>query len=43
VSAQGAARDYAAAAGQAAWRRSLAPRHQTAGKKYFAKGKDKDK
>ncbi len=43
VSAQGAARDYAAAAGQAAWRRSLAPRHQTAVKKYFAKGKDKDK
>jgi hypothetical protein len=37
--AQAAARDYAAAAGQTAWRRSLAPRHQTAVKKYF--GKDK--
>jgi hypothetical protein len=41
VSAQAAAREYAAAAGQEAWRRSLAPRHQSAVKKYF--GKDKDK
>jgi hypothetical protein len=41
VSAQAAARDYAAAAGQTAWRRSLAPRHQSAVKKYFAKDKDK--
>lgn len=38
-SAQNAARDYDAAAGQAAWRRSLAPRHQSAVKKYFAKDK----
>jgi hypothetical protein len=30
-------RQYAAAAGQTAWRRSLAPRHQSAVKKYFAK------
>ncbi len=29
------ARQYAAAAGQTAWRRSLAPRHQRAVKKYF--------
>jgi hypothetical protein len=29
------ARRYAAAAGQTAWRRSLAPRHQSAVKKYF--------
>ena len=35
--AASAARSYAAAAGQAAWRRSLAPRHQSAVKKYFAK------
>jgi hypothetical protein len=41
MSAQGAARDYGAAAGQTAWRRSLAPRHQTAVKKYFANDKDK--
>ncbi|HEX5070258.1 MAG TPA: hypothetical protein VFV78_08575 [Vicinamibacterales bacterium] len=33
--AQSAGREYAAAAGQGAWRRSLAPRHQTAVKKYF--------
>jgi hypothetical protein len=39
VSAQAAAREYAAAAGDTAWRRSLAPRHQSAVKKYF--GKDK--
>jgi hypothetical protein len=32
-----AARQYAAAAGQAAWRRTLAPRHQSAVKKYFEK------
>ena len=31
------ARQYAAAAGQAAWRRTLAPRHQAAVKKYFEK------
>jgi hypothetical protein len=31
------ARQYAAAAGQAAWRRTLAPRHQSAVKKYFEK------
>lgn len=31
------ARSYSAAAGQAAWRRTLAPRHQSAVKKYFAK------
>ena len=37
LSTPAAARDYAAAAGQSAWRRSLAPRHQTAVKKYFAK------
>jgi hypothetical protein len=30
-------RQYAAAAGQAAWRRNLAPRHQRAVKKYFDK------
>lgn len=41
MSAQAAAREYSAAAGQTAWRRSLAPRHQSAVKKYF--GKDKDK
>jgi hypothetical protein len=32
-----AARQYEAAAGQTAWRRTLAPRHQSAVKKYFAK------
>jgi hypothetical protein len=37
--AQAAAREYAASAGDAAWRRSLAPRHQSAVKKYFAKDK----
>lgn len=37
VSARGAARQYDASAGQAAWRRSLAPRHHSALKKYFAK------
>ncbi len=30
-------KQYDAAAGQAAWRRALAPRHQSAVKKYFAK------
>jgi hypothetical protein len=35
--APGAARAYAASAGQSAWRRTLAPRHQSAVKKYFAK------
>ena len=39
ASAQSMAREYAAAAGQTAWRRSLAPRHQSAVKKYFAKDK----
>jgi hypothetical protein len=36
-SARSAARQYAPAAGQAAWRRTLAPRHQSAVKKYFDK------
>lgn len=36
-STQSAARQYASAAGQAAWRRTLAPRHQSAVKKYFDK------
>jgi hypothetical protein len=36
-SARSAARQYASAAGQAAWRRTLAPRHQSAVKKYFDK------
>ena len=36
-SAPSAARQYAAVAGQSAWRRSLAPRHQSAVKKYFEK------
>jgi hypothetical protein len=36
-SAPSAARQYAAAAGQSAWRRTLAPRHQSAVKKYFEK------
>lgn len=35
VSASAAARGYAAGAGQEAWRRTLAPRHQSAVKKYF--------
>jgi hypothetical protein len=35
LSAQSAGRQYTAGAGQGAWRRSLAPRHQTAVKKYF--------
>jgi hypothetical protein len=39
LGAQAAAREYAAAAGQTAWRRSLAPRHQSAVKRYFAKDK----
>lgn len=37
MSARSAARPYAAAAGQAAWRRTLAPRHESAVKKYFDK------
>ena len=37
-SASVSARQYGAAAGQAAWRRGLAPRHQSAVKKYFAEG-----
>src|SRR3954470_15426780 len=37
LSSSSNARDYAAAAGQAAWRRGLAPRHQSAVKKYFAR------
>jgi hypothetical protein len=36
-SARSAARQYGAGAGQAAWRRTLAPRHQSAVKKYFDK------
>ena len=36
-SARSAARQYAPAAGQTAWRRTLAPRHQSAVKKYFDK------
>ena len=36
-SAPAAARQYAPAAGQTAWRRTLAPRHQSAVKKYFEK------
>ena len=36
-SAPSAARQYAAVAGQGAWRRTLAPRHQSAVKKYFEK------
>ena len=35
VSGRGAARTYSEDAGQAAWRRTLAPRHQSAVKKYF--------
>jgi hypothetical protein len=41
LSAQSTGRQYAAAAGQGAWRRSLAPRHQSAVKKYFETGKPK--
>lgn len=37
LSAPSAARQYAATAGEAAWRRTLAPRHQSAVKKYFQK------
>ena len=37
LSSPSAARTYAAAAGQTAWRRTLAPRHQSAVKKYFEK------
>ena len=37
LSARSAARRYAGAAGQSAWRRTLAPRHQSAVKKYFEK------
>jgi len=37
ASAPAAARQYAAVAGQGAWRRTLAPRHQSAVKKYFEK------
>ena len=37
ASAPAAARQYAAVAGQSAWRRTLAPRHQSAVKKYFEK------
>jgi hypothetical protein len=37
ASAPSAARQYAAAPGQTAWRRTLAPRHQSAVKKYFEK------
>ena len=36
-SAASAARQYTAVAGQSAWRRTLAPRHQSAVKKYFEK------
>lgn len=37
LSASAGAREYAETAGQSAWRRALAPRHQSAVKKYFAK------
>ena len=37
TSANAAARQYAAGVGQTAWRRSLAPRHQSAVRKYFEK------
>ena len=37
LSASAAARQYADVVGQGAWRRALAPRHQSAVKKYFAK------
>jgi hypothetical protein len=39
LSTAAAARQYSATAGQAAWRRSLAPRHQSAVKRYFAQQK----
>jgi hypothetical protein len=35
LSSSAAARQYGAVAGQSAWRRTLAPRHQSAVKKYF--------
>jgi len=37
LSASSTARRYAAVAGQTAWRRTLAPRHQSAVKRYFEK------
>jgi hypothetical protein len=37
LSASVSTRQYSAAAGQTAWRRGLAPRHQSAVKKYFAR------
>jgi hypothetical protein len=37
ISTAAAARQYAPAAGQSAWRRTLAPRHRTAVRKYFVK------
>lgn len=37
LSSQAAARRYAASTGSTAWRRTLAPRHHSALKKYFAK------
>jgi hypothetical protein len=37
IGAPSVARQYAAVAGQGAWRRTLAPRHQSAVKKYFEK------
>jgi hypothetical protein len=37
LSSPSAAKKYAADAGQTAWRRTLAPRHQSAVKKYFEK------
>jgi hypothetical protein len=39
LSTPAAARAYAGSAGQTAWRRTLAPRHQSAVKKYFANDK----
>jgi hypothetical protein len=39
LSTPAAARGYAESAGQTAWRRTLAPRHQSAVKKYFAPDK----
>jgi hypothetical protein len=39
LSTPAAARQYAQSAGQTAWRRTLAPRHQSAVKKYFAEQK----
>jgi hypothetical protein len=39
LSAPAATRRYAGSAGQTAWRRTLAPRHQSAVKKYFASDK----